>query len=179
MALTIERAHSPRFAEGNTAIFIKVKFAERAQEVEFCCLPGDPEEHGRQLLVNAVRGDYGPIAGYDPTPEEIEQIKAGAHAAVDAVASYVVPSSELALLSLKLPEAQRAVEEDDPKPEDYPLLSVSGDDIKATAADVIQQHADVVETEKVRVAARRNITEAATVPQIRQAVAEAKFPRPK
>lgn len=42
-------------------------------EVPFTATDTDPEPHGRELYQNAINGDYGPIAAYEPPPPPSEE----------------------------------------------------------------------------------------------------------
>lgn len=77
--LTIEWAKNPVYTDGTGNIIdLTVKFVEFSDPVEFAATSYDSEEYGRQLYVNAVAGQYGPVAPYVPpvpVPPTAEQNK--------------------------------------------------------------------------------------------------------
>jgi hypothetical protein len=65
----VEWAKDGVYRDGSGQVIdLTVKFLEFNEPVRFAATPTDPEEYGRQLYANAVRGDYGPVAPYTPPP---------------------------------------------------------------------------------------------------------------
>ncbi|MEL3921955.1 tail fiber assembly protein [Aeromonas enteropelogenes] len=76
MRFEVLTAHSPAWAnQDKTAISLVVRFAHLPDcEIPFTASPEDPAEHGRELYVRAVFGDFGTVNKFiTPLPTEAEQ----------------------------------------------------------------------------------------------------------
>lgn len=62
MQRTIVSAVEPRrLADSYTEIWMRVWFEELTEPVVFLASPFDPERHGKELWIRAMRGDFGEI----------------------------------------------------------------------------------------------------------------------
>jgi hypothetical protein len=71
--MNIISARNPQYtADGG--IELLVCFEEfHGEELPFHATPDDTEAHGRELYTRALAGDFGPVAPYAPTPEDIQK----------------------------------------------------------------------------------------------------------
>lgn len=71
--ITYTDATGPAWAnESQTAINLLVKFSHLPEPVPFTALPGDAEEHGRDLFARAAAGEFGEVAAYVAPPVAVE-----------------------------------------------------------------------------------------------------------
>lgn len=64
---TYSQVSNPVYANAEgTLINVNVLFDHLGEVVPFTASPDDVEEHGREIYLNAVRGDYGVIGDYIP-----------------------------------------------------------------------------------------------------------------
>lgn len=71
--MKIVSVRDPRWADENcTTISLLVKFDTLDREAEFFAMPNDVEAHGRELLVRAMNGEFGPIKEYEPPQVDVE-----------------------------------------------------------------------------------------------------------
>jgi hypothetical protein len=74
--MIIEYAKNPQWANRDqTSINITVKFESINEELPFAANANDPEEYGRTIYAQALNGDFGEIAPFEPQEFTIDQIK--------------------------------------------------------------------------------------------------------
>lgn len=68
--MQLEYAKDPVWANANhTMIDLVIKWDQFPEEHQFTATLDDCEEHGRQIFVAAVAGEFGPVAEYIAPPD--------------------------------------------------------------------------------------------------------------
>jgi hypothetical protein len=138
-------------------INLSVTFAELgANPVPFAAVPNDIEEHGRDLYMRALAGQFGPVK---PCPVASDQwltnVKTETLAEIDRL---MLPSIETTDYTLALDEARRIENDKSPNPDNYPLLNEAvgyeGKDIVAVGAAVrardLETHRQAARNSRIR-----------------------------
>jgi hypothetical protein len=74
--MVIEYAKNPQWENRDqTSINLTVKFKEFDEELPFSANANDSEEHGRTLYSQALSGEYGAIAPFEPKEFTVDEIK--------------------------------------------------------------------------------------------------------
>lgn len=93
-----------RYIADTDTITLDVQFAHLPEPVSFTACQDDPEEHGRELYVRALFGEYGPITELPkPLPTEAEQ-QARLSEALTRAAVIMAPLQDACDLGVATPE---------------------------------------------------------------------------
>jgi len=177
MALTIINAYNPVWGPDRDTIYLNVQFYEIDDIIPFAARRDDMESHGRQLFENAAAGMYGHIAPPMQSEEDqVNNLREQLIGQIDNRAGNLINN----LTGIKDIVHQEKHREalaiaNDPFPihENYPMLSIDGNNLNSNAKSVIDQHKQklitIAKIERIRVSAKQKLQSVSTINDLNKA----------
>ncbi len=174
------------------SVKMRVRFRELPDVIPFVAHSNDREPHGRELYADAVAGRYGPVAPYPISAEQqLADAKARICVGIDTQAetiraTYLTAGTGQAMVyQEKGEQAIAALNEENPDPDDYPLLKatlgIEGNSIHEVARLVVETKAQwtavAAAVEEARLGGKANVNASSSVSQAKSIATGISWPK--